>query len=224
LGDHFELQAADGHRLGAYRADPDGEAMGGIVVLQEIFGVNHHIRSICDRLAGEGFVAIAPALFDRITPDFESGYSDEEVTNARTFISKVDWDAMLVDVEAAANTLTGGQPKIVVGFCLGGSVAYLAAVRQDGFSASVCFYGGKIVAYADEAPRCPTQMHFGEQDHGIPLSDVEIIREKRQDCDIHIYPAGHGFNCDERANYHQESAALAWERMLAFIRAATKDT
>jgi carboxymethylenebutenolidase len=224
LGHHIELQAADGHRLGAYRANPQGEATGGIVVLQEIFGVNHHIRSICDRLAAEGFVVVAPALFDRITPDFESGYSDDEVTRARAFISKVDWDAMLLDVEAAAGALTDSQPKSVVGFCLGGSVAYFAAVRQDGFSASVCFYGGKIVAYADEAPRCPTQMHFGEQDHGIPLSDVEIIREKRPDCDIHIYPAGHGFNCDERGSYHQESAALAWERTLAFIRASARDS
>lgn len=220
MGHHIELQAADGHRLGGYRADPEGEAIGGIVVLQEIFGVNHHIRSICDRLAAEGFIAVAPALFDRITPGFESGYSDDEVTKARSFISRVDWDAMLLDVEAAAGAFSGGQPKSVVGFCLGGSVAYLAAVRQKGFAASVCFYGGKIVAYADEAPLCPTQMHFGEEDHGIPMSDVDTIREKRPDCDIHIYPAGHGFNCDERASYHAKSAALAWERSLAFIRAS----
>lgn len=219
MGHHIELQATDGHRLGAYQADPDGEAIGGIVVLQEIFGVNRHIRSVCDRLAAEGFVAVAPALFDRITPGFESGYSDDEVTNARAFIPKVDWDAMLLDVEAASGALSSGQPKSVVGFCLGGSVAYLAAVRQKGVAASVCFYGGKIVAYADEAPLCPTQMHFGEQDHGIPMSDVETIQEKRPDCDLHIYPAGHGFNCNERGSYHDESAALAWERTLAFITA-----
>lgn len=219
MGKQIDLQAADGHQLGAYRADPEDPAIGGIVVLQEIFGVNHHIRSICERLADEGFVAIAPALFDRITPDFESGYSQDEVTKARSFISKVDWHAMLLDVEAAANGLPDSHSKSVIGFCLGGSAAYLAAVRQQGFAASVCFYGGKIVAYADEVPRCPTQMHFGEQDHGIPLSDVETIRGKRPDCDLHLYPAGHGFNCDERSSFHAESAALAWKRTLTFIKA-----
>jgi carboxymethylenebutenolidase len=221
LGHHVKLQTVDGHRLGAYRADPDGQAIGGIVVLQEIFGVNKHIRSICDRLASEGYVAVAPALFDRITPGFESGYSNDEVTKARSFISKVDWDAMLLDVEAAAKAMSKSQPTSVIGFCLGGSVAYLAAIRQRGFAASVCFYGGKIVAYADEAPLCPTQMHFGEQDHGIPLIDVETIRGERSDCDVHLYPAGHGFNCDERASFHPESAALAWERTLTFIKSST---
>jgi carboxymethylenebutenolidase len=220
VGRRIELQAADGHRLGGYRAEPEGEAAGGVVVLQEIFGVNHHIRSICDRLASAGLVAVAPALFDRITPDFESGYADDEVTHARGFIAKVDWDHMLLDTEAAASTLAESGPKCVMGFCLGGSLAYLAAVRQPGYAASVCFYGGKIVAYADEAPPCPTQMHFGETDHGIPLSDVEIIKKKRPECAIHLYPAGHGFNCDERGSYHRESAALAWSRSLDFIRKA----
>ncbi|MDH3658526.1 MAG: dienelactone hydrolase family protein [Alphaproteobacteria bacterium] len=219
MGRHIRLEAGDGHALGGYLAEPAGEALGGVIVLQEIFGVNGHIRSICDRLATEGYAALAPALFDRIERDFESGYADEEVTHARGFIPKVDWDATLLDVEAAISALDDGKPKSVVGFCLGGSIAYLAAVRQKGLSASVCFYGGKIVAYADQPPLCPTQMHFGEQDHGIPMSDVETIRTKREDCEIHVYPAGHGFNCDERASYHAPSADLAWARTLAFLRA-----
>ena len=219
MGNQIELQAADGHRFSGYRAAPSGETVGGVVVLQEIFGVNSHIRSICDRLAADGFVAIAPALFDRITQDFESGYSDDEVTAARGFIPKVDWDATLLDTAAAAEQLPAGGPKSVVGFCLGGSIAFLAAVRQDGWASSICYYGGKIVAHADEAPRCPTQMHFGEQDHGIPMNDVEIIEAKRPDCAIYTYPAGHGFNCDERASFHAPSAAIAWDRTMAFLRA-----
>lgn len=218
MGRRIELQASDGHRLAGYRADPDGEARGGIVVLQEIFGVNAHIRSICDRLAAKGYAAVAPALFDRIERDFESGYGDDEVTAARAFIPKVDWNAMLLDVEAASAVMKGGRPISVVGFCLGGSLAYLAATRQKGLTASVCFYGGRIAAHADEAPLCPTQMHFGEEDQGIPMSDVEIIREKRGDCEIHTYPAGHGFNCDARKSFHPESANLAWERTLAFLK------
>ena len=217
MGETIELEAADGHRLGGYKVGPEGEAIGGIVVLQEIFGVNHHIRSICDRLAGEGFVAVAPALFDRITPDFQSGYSEQDVTTARGFIPKVDWDAMLLDTEAAAKALADDKPKALLGFCLGGSLAYLAAVRQVGYAASVCFYGGKIVGFADQAPLCPTQMHFGDQDHGIPMSDVETIKAKRPDCEIHVYPAGHGFNCDERGSYSAGDAKLAFGRSVEFL-------
>ena len=224
MGSHIDLTSADGHRFGAYRADPKGDAEGGIVVLQEIFGVNHHIRSICDRLADNGFIAIAPALFDRITPNFESGYSDDEVTAARRFIPKFDGETSLLDVDAASSELRAAMPIGVIGFCPGGSIAYLSAVRQPGLSASVCFYGGKIAGYADHAPLCPTQMHFGERDGGIPMSDVEIIRDKRPECDIYTYPAGHGFNCDERGSYHAESAALAWQRTMTFVRASLKAT
>jgi carboxymethylenebutenolidase len=223
MGRWIELEASDGHKLGGYLAEPEGEAAGGVVVLQEIFGVNRHIRSICDRLAAEGYAALAPALFDRIEPNFESDYSDEEVQAARGFIPKVDWDAALLDIEAAAGALEAGRPLSVVGFCLGGSLAYLAALRLKGLKASVCFYGGKIVAYADEPPLCPTQMHFGEQDHGIPMSDVKAIQAKRKDCEIHLYPAGHGFNCDERGSHHAPSAGLAWERTLAFLKAHARE-
>ncbi|MEZ5935328.1 MAG: dienelactone hydrolase family protein [Alphaproteobacteria bacterium] len=219
MGRHIRLKASDGHELGGYLAEPEGDARGGVVVVQEIFGVNRHIRSICDRLAGDGYAAIAPALFDRIERDFESGYSDEEVAHARGFIPKVDWDQTLLDTDAALSALGDASPRSIVGFCLGGSIAFLAAIRRKELSASVCFYGGKIVAYADEAPLCPTQMHFGEQDHGIPMSDVATIQAKRKDCEIHVYPAGHGFNCDERGSYHAPSADLAWKRTLDFLNA-----
>jgi carboxymethylenebutenolidase len=219
LGKSLNLTASDNHRLGAYRADPSGTPVGGIVVIQEIFGVNHHIRSVCDRFAAEGYAAVAPALFDRQVKDFQSGYSPEEIEKARKFVANPDWDAMLRDTAAAIAELKGAGPVSIVGFCMGGTIAFLAAARLDGLTASVPYYGGRIVAFADEKPRCPTQMHFGEKDQSIPLSDVETIKQKRPDCDIHVYKdAGHGFHCDERGSYHEPSSQTAWERTLAWLK------
>jgi len=221
MGHMLTLTAADGFELSAYRADPSGETKGAVVVLQEIFGVNSHIRAVCDRLAGEGYVAVAPALFDRQVRGFESGYTEAEVAEARKFTANLDWSALLADTEAArreaAGGETGGLPAAVMGFCLGGSIAFLAATRLDGFAASICYYGGRIVGFADEKPRCPTQMHYGATDHAIPMTDVETIKAKRPDCDIHVYDAGHGFNCDERGSFDAESAASAWRRSMAWL-------
>jgi carboxymethylenebutenolidase len=218
MGSRIKLTASDGHQFGAYRADPAGAPKGAIVVIQEIFGVNSHIRSVCDRLAKLGYVAIAPALFDRQQRDFESGYSAEEVQRARAFLTEVDWDAMLRDVDAAAASVRSAGPVGVVGFCMGGTLAFLAATRLEGIDAAVGYYGGKIAAFADEVPRCPTQLHFGAEDQGIPLSDVDLVRAKRPDCEIHVYAgAGHGFHCDERASYHPEAAAKAWPRTMSWF-------
>jgi carboxymethylenebutenolidase len=217
MGKKIELTASDGHRLGAYRADPSGAPRGGIVVIQEIFGVNHHIRSLCDRLAEAGYTAVAPQIFDRFARDFESGYSPDEITEARKLLADIDWDACVRDVKAAVDLLRREGPVGVVGFCFGGTLAFLAATRLDGLAATVCYYGGQIVRFADEKPRCPTQMHFGEKDDHIPMADVETIRSKRPDCEIHVYPAGHGFHCDERGSYHAASAARGWERTLAWF-------
>ena len=218
MGKHLTLTSADKFQLGAYRADPQGKPRGAIVVVQEIFGVNNHIRSVCDRFAAEGYAAIAPALFDRQQRDFQCGYSPDEVTNARKFIANPDWALMAKDTQAAIDEVKSVGPVGVVGFCMGGTIAFLAATRLDGVKAAGCYYGGRIVAFADEKPRCPTQMHFGALDQGIPLTDVETIKQKRPDCEVFIYPeAGHGFHCDERASYHAPSAAQAWERTTAFL-------
>ncbi len=217
MGETIRLTASDGHQLGAYRADPAGAARGGVVVLQEIFGVNHHIRAVCDRLAAEGYAAVAPALFDRFLPGFESGYSPEDIAEARKHLGALDWDALMRDTAAAADLLRQDGPVATIGFCLGGSVSFLAAARLPDLSAAICYYGGQILRFADEAPRCPTQMHFGEADHAIPVADVEAIRAKRPECEIHLYPAGHGFNCDERASFDPASAKLAWGRSMAFL-------
>lgn len=217
MGKHVSLIATDNHQLGGYRADPSGTPKGGIVVVQEIFGVNSHIRNVCDRLAAQGYVAIAPAIFDRFVRNFESGYTPDEVAHARKYLGSIDWDAMMRDTAAAIDEVKAAGPTGVVGFCLGGSVAFLAATRLEGLSAAVAFYGGQIVKYADEKPKCPMQMHFGEQDAGIPMSDVETVRAKQPQAEIYTYPAGHGFNCDERASYHEASAKLAWGRTLEFL-------
>jgi carboxymethylenebutenolidase len=219
VGQNIRLTASDGHELGAYRADPTGAAKGGVVVIQEIFGVNSHIRNICDRLAAEGYAAVAPAVFDRHQRDFQSGYSPEEVDAARKFIPQLDWDNVMKDTQAAIDLLQRDGKVAIVGFCLGGSVAYLAAVRVPALASAVGYYGGKVVAFADEAPKCPTQLHFGETDHAIPLTDVEAIKQKRPDVEVFVYPgAGHGFNCDERGSYDRGSATLAWTRTLEHLR------
>ena len=218
MGTHITLTASDGFKLGAYRAEPQGKAKGGVVVIQEIFGVNHHIRAVCDRFAALGYLAVAPAVFDRIQPDFQSGYSPDEVTNARKFIANPDWTAMLRDTQAAIDAVKPVGPVGIIGFCLGGSIAYAAATKLNGLSAAVGYYGGAVVRFADDKPQVPTQLHFGEKDAGIPLSDVETIKSKRPEVEVFIYPgAQHGFHCDERASYDKASADIAWPRSLAFF-------
>jgi carboxymethylenebutenolidase len=218
VGQDISLTASDEFKLGAYRADPAGTPNGAIVVIQEIFGVNHHIRSVCDRLAKEGYVAIAPSIFDRTQPNFQTGYSPDEVANARKFIANPDWPAMLRDTQAAIDAVKGVGPVGIIGFCLGGSIAYAAATKLSGLAAAVGYYGGAVVRFADDKPTVPTQLHFGEKDAGIPLADVETIKSKRPEVEIFIYPgAQHGFHCDERASYDKASADIAWPRSLEFF-------
>jgi len=218
VGQDIKLKASDDFELGAYRADPSGAPKGAVVVIQEIFGVNHHIRGVCDRLADEGYVAIAPAIFDRVEPDFTSGYSPDEITVARKFVANPDWAAMLRDTQAAIDAVSSTGPVGTIGFCLGGSIAYAAATKLTGLSAAIGYYGGAIARFADDQPKVPTQLHFGEMDAGIPLSDVETIKAKRPDVEVFIYPgAQHGFHCDERASYDKTSADIAWPRSMAFF-------
>lgn len=218
MGQDLTLTASDDFQLGAYRADPATAPKAAIVVIQEIFGVNHHIRAVCDRYAAKGYAAIAPAIFDRSERNFQSGYSPEEVAVARKFIANPDWPAMLRDTQAAIDAVKGVGPVGIVGFCLGGSVAYAAATKLSGPTAAIGYYGGVIARYADDKPKVPTMLHFGEKDTSIPLTDVETIRSKRPDVEIFVYPgAQHGFSCDERASYDKASSDLAGERSLAFF-------
>lgn len=219
MGRKLKLKAADGFELGAYRADPAGMPRGRVVVIQEIFGVNNHIRSVCDRLASAGYIALAPQVFDRVERDFECGYSESEVAHARTFIPKLDWAKVMTDTEAAIDALKREGSVAVIGFCLGGSVGYLAATKVAGLAAAICYYGGQIIQHIDKKPRCPVQMHFGALDTHIPMSDVETMKEKQPQAEIYVYQhAGHGFHCDERGSYDQPSSRIAWERTLGFLK------
>jgi carboxymethylenebutenolidase len=218
VGQDIRLTASDHFAFGGYRADPATTPKAAVVVIQEIFGVNHHIRAVCDRLAAEGYVAIAPAIFDRVERNFQSGYSPDEIAVARKFVASPDWAAMLRDTQAAIDAVRSAGPVGIIGFCLGGSIAYAAATKLSGLSAAIGYYGGAIVRFADDKPVVATQLHFGEKDAGIPLSDVETIRAKRPDVEIFVYPgAQHGFHCDERASYDQASAEIAWPRSMAFF-------
>ena len=213
-----KIQSPDGHGFNCWEAKAIGPSRGAIVVLQEIFGVNSHIRSVCSRLAGKGYDAYAPALFDRLRPDFQLGYSKEEVVEALELLPKVDWNAMVTDTLATIrHARHDGSPVALIGFCLGASVAYIAAQDEPGISAVVGYYGGQIAQHLERPPQSPTILHYGEADHTIPMTDVERIRARRPECDVHIYPAGHGFSCDERSSFEPRSAALAWDRSMGWL-------
>ena len=219
MGEKLTLHAEDGHKLAAYRATPAGTPRGGLVVVQEIFGVNAHIRRVCDGFAADGYVALAPALFDRVEPGYETGYGQEDIERGRNVRQKLGWDPMVTDTRAAVEALEKTGLKIgVVGYCMGGSMAWLAATRIPGIAAAVGYYGGAVAEFADESPRCPVLLHFGETDASIPRAHWDRIREAQPTIPMHIYPAGHGFSCDARGSYHEPSARLARERTLEFLR------
>ena len=212
----IRLTAEDGHELDAYEAGPT-DAAAGIVIIQEIFGVNAHIRDVTERYGARGFRAIAPALFDRLERGVELGYTPETVTRGREMRGAIGWDDTVRDVGAAVAHLAGNGPVGVVGYCYGGSLAWLAANALP-VAAAVGYYGGQLIPFLDRAPRAPVLLHFGEVDYMIPLSDVTEIMRAHPTVPVHVYPgADHGFNCDARDSYHAEAAALAQERTLAFL-------
>ncbi|MEO7336107.1 MAG: dienelactone hydrolase family protein [Caldimonas sp.] len=211
------LTAADGHSLAAYVARPSGTPRGGLVVLQEIFGVNSHIRAVADGYAADGWVAIAPALFDRIEVGIELGYGAADVDRGRALKAACIDEKSLLDIAAAVDHVAATGSVAVVGYCWGGTLAWLAACRMNGLRASVAYYGSGIADLAGLKPMCPVQMHFGEQDASIPPAAIDAVRKAHPEVEVHVYPAGHGFNCDQRSAYHPDSAALARERTLRFL-------
>jgi carboxymethylenebutenolidase len=218
MGQMITLKAEDGHSFGAYRAAPTGKPKAGIVVIQEIFGVNSHIRKVTDGFAADGYVALAPAIFDRAERGFESGYAPEDIDRGRAIRGKIDIMDMIKDIRAAVGSLKGEGLKVcVVGYCLGGTLAWLAATRIDGVACSVSYYGGGVAETASEKPRCPVLFHFGETDQSIPPDHHAKIRAAHPEIPMHIYPAGHGFNCDARGSYDAASATLARTRTMEFL-------
>jgi carboxymethylenebutenolidase len=218
MGKMIELTAADGHKLAAYRADPTGKPKGAVVVIQEIFGVNSHIKKTADSFAAKGYVAIAPALFDRVERGIDLGYKDADIAAGREIRGKVGSDDRpLADIQAAIAAVRGAGKIATVGYCWGGSLAFLSATRLNGIACAVGYYGGTIAQNAGEKPKVPTMLHFGDKDQSIPMTDVEKVKQARPDTTIYVYPAGHGFNCDERGSYDAASAKRALDRTLSFI-------
>jgi carboxymethylenebutenolidase len=212
------LKATDGHTLAAYQAMPSGKARGAVVVLQEIFGVNSHIRSVADGFAAEGWLAIAPALFDRVERGVEIGYTPPDVERGRTIRGGVSNEAALLDIAAAIDAVKSAGRVATVGYCWGGTLAWLAACKQPGVAAAVAYYGGGIGEMLAMQPQCPVMAHFGDQDHGIPVSVSENLKKAQPEVEVFMYHAGHGFNCDQRASFDAPSAALARERTLKFLK------
>lgn len=220
MGENIKLTANDGHTLSAYRVQASGPARGGIVVLQEIFGVNQHIREVSDGFARDGYSVIAPALYDRSSQrDCDLGYTPEDIAVGRSLREEFSWDNSVRDVGAAADVLMGEGLKVgTVGYCWGGTISYLAATRLR-VNAAVVYYGGQILPYVEELARCPLLMHFGKLDQGIPLHDVEVISRSHPQAEVHLYDADHGFNCDHRGSYDEAAASLARQRTLEFFAA-----
>lgn len=214
-GESIRLRSGDGHEFAAYRSTPAGKPKAGVVVIQEIFGVTSHIRHVTDDFAARGYLAIAPALYDRVQPGAELSY--KEIERGRDIMMKLDLDKVALDVQAAITAARSAGKVAVVGYCWGGSVADLAACRTDA-DAAVAYYGRQMVNWLGEKPKCPVMYHFGRNDPLIPMEIVEQVRAGRPGQEFFVYDdAGHGFNCNDRPEYHAASADLALERTLRFF-------
>jgi len=214
----IELTASDGHKLAAYRADPAGKPRGGLVVIQEIFGVNSHIRSVADGYAADGYLAIAPAMYDRAQRNYETGYTQDDIQAGVAIMQKLKWEQTLLDVTAAIEAAKAAGKVGIVGYCWGGTVAWVSAARLSGLACAAPYYGGSIPSFIDENPKCPVMLHFGEQDHSITLEQAKKVAAAHPQAATYYYPAGHGFNCDQRGSYDAASSKLARERTLEFLR------
>lgn len=221
----IELTASDGHKLAAWKGEPGGTPRGAVVIIQEIFGVNSHIRAVVDAYAANGYVAVAPAFFDRLERGYETGYTAADIAAGRERVGKLDWENTFADLAAAiaaARDIAGGTRVGAIGFCWGGTVAWRAASRlggdATGLACSVAYYGGMIPSFLDEKPKVPVLLHFGEEDKTPPPATAKAIAERYPDlAEVYLYPAGHGFNCDQRGSWNAAAAATARDRTLAFL-------
>ncbi len=220
MGKVIQLKAADGFEFDAYLAEPSGEAKGQVVVIQEIFGVNPHIREVCDGYAAEGYRAIAPAIFDRAERGVELGYDEAGMTRGVQLArQELDIKNAMMDVQATIDFAAEQGSVGMVGYCFGGLVCWLSAANLSGLSCVSGYYGGGIAGMNDLQPKVPTMLHFGDQDAHIPVSDVEKIRDAHPDVTVHLYEADHGFNCDHRESYNEAAAKLAKARTLEHFAA-----
>lgn len=217
MGQMIRLTAADGHAFDAYEARPAGTPRGAVVVVQEIFGVNSHIRAVTDGYAGDGYLALAPAFFDRVRRGYETGYSQPEIQASVAVMQKLPIDQALLDLRAAIAHLAGAGKVGVLGYCWGGTLSWVAAARLDGLACAIPYYGGGMPDHVGESPRCPVMAHFGEQDTRPSVEQARAIAAAHPSIIAHLYPAGHGFSCDHRPSFHATSAAVARGRTLEFL-------
>ena len=222
MGQFIDLTAKDGFTFPAYVAEPKGTPKGAVVVLQEIFGVNSHIRSVADGYAAEGYLAVAPATFQRIQPGVELGYSDEDMkagSALKAAAEALPKPGVLQDIQAAVEYAARAGKVGIVGYCYGGLLTWRAAAEVSGLTAAAPYYGGGMTTPEESAlaPRMPVLAHFGDNDHWIPLDTVDAFKKAHPDVDVHVYACGHGFNCEQRGSYNAEAAKLAKERTLAFF-------
>jgi len=222
MGQFTDLKAADGFTFPAYVAQPAGKPRGGVVVLQEIFGVNSHIRAVADGYAAAGYLAVAPSTFHRVKPGVELGYAPDDMSAGMALKATVEAlpaPGVLQDIQAAVNHAAQAGKVGMVGYCWGGLLTWRSACLLNGLSAAVPYYGGGMTSEAEVArqPKCPVLAHFGEKDHWIPLDGVEALKRAHPAVDVHIYAANHGFNCDQRGAWDATAAAQARERTLAFF-------
>lgn len=218
MGQRIELRAADGFELGAWESMPDGAPKGAVVVIQEIFGVNSHIRDVVDGYAEAGYAAVAPQIFDRVEPNVELGYEEADMGRGiELAFQKLQMPNTLADIQAAIDHASAHGPVGVVGYCFGGLLTWLAACELNGVAAASSYYGGGVAGEAERSPKCPIIMHFGELDAHIPMSDVDKVKAAQPDVPVYVYAADHGFNCDHRGSYDAPSADLARQRTLAFF-------
>jgi carboxymethylenebutenolidase len=219
MGEDITLKAEDGFELDAYLALPSGTPKGAVVVIQEIFGVNGHIREDADTFAKAGYATIAPGMFDRMQKGVDLAYDADGVEAGREFAMKADWDNVVKDVRAASAAVKQYGKVGLVGYCWGGTVAWVSAVRDCGVDCASGYYGGKVIDFVDEAPKVPVMLHFGDKDHGIPVETVEKIKAAHPEVPVYRYAeAEHGFHCDQRPSYHAESDKLSTERTMAFFK------
>ena len=218
MGKTIELTAADGHKLSAYVAEPAGKPRGALIVIMEIFGVNSHIRSVADDYAKEGYLAIAPAMFDRVQPGLDIGYTPPDIEVGRAAMQKMKLDDAMKDVAAALAHVKSAGKVGIVGYCWGGTVSWKSASSVDGLACAIAYYGGGIPGLIGEKPKIPVMFHWGETDQSIPLDKAKEVAAAHKDQQHFFYPAGHGFNCDQRGSYNAESSKQAKTRSLEFLR------
>ena len=218
----IQLTAPDHHTFPVYLARPAGAPRGAVVVLQEIFGVNAHIRAVADGYAAAGYVALAPATFHRVRAGVELGYEAADMQAGfalKTAVEALPAPGVLQDIQATIDHAAQFGRVAVVGYCWGGLLTWRAACMLRGLSAAVPYYGGGVTSPAEAArqPGCPVLAHFGARDHWIPLDSVEAFRQAQPGVEVQVYAADHGFNCDHRGSFDAAAAQLAHERTLAFL-------